>query len=48
MSQIHPKTFAKNLNSSEIEFWGGGHLGEIFAEFPLIFELCKTRLKTKK
>ncbi len=44
------KYFAESMNSSPIIIRGGGHLDEEagFKEFPLIFELCKTRLSSTK
>lgn len=38
--------FARNLGSSSIEIKNGGHLNAEagFFSFPLVFELCKTRL----
>ena len=41
-----PLLFAKNLNSSKIIIKGGGHLNDKtgYKEFPLVLDLCKTRL----
>ncbi|HYK09161.1 MAG TPA: alpha/beta hydrolase [Candidatus Eisenbacteria bacterium] len=41
-----PITFANRMNSSKIIVKNGGHLGESagYTEFPLILDLCKTRL----
>ncbi|MCB9813155.1 MAG: alpha/beta hydrolase [Pseudomonadales bacterium] len=36
--------FANKINSSKIFVKGGGHMGGVFTEFPLVLELCKTRI----
>lgn len=41
-----PMTFAEKMNSSKVIIKGGQHLGASagFTQFPLLLELCKTRL----
>ena len=41
--------FAKKLNSSVIEVRGGGHLSSKsgYLDFPLVFDLCETRIGNK-
>jgi hypothetical protein len=36
--------FAKAINASTIEVKGGEHMGSIYKRFPLVLELCKTRI----
>lgn len=46
VSESHPKEFAQKMNSALIPVKRAGHLNsEVnLNEFPLVFELCKTRL----
>ena len=46
----HFEEFGTKMGSSFIEVKGGGHLNAEFKfyNFPLVFELCKTRLDTKE
>ena len=37
-------SFANNVHSNKIIVKGGGHMGGVFKEFPLVLELCKTRI----
>lgn len=42
-----PREFTRNLNSSPIIIKGGGHLNDKtgYSTFPLVLELCKTRIE---
>lgn len=46
VSKNYPLTFAEKMNSEIIPVKGGGHLNAEFGftSFPLVLELCKTRL----
>lgn len=40
----YPIEFANKMGSQIIEVIGGGHLGSAYPKFPLVLELCKTRI----
>jgi hypothetical protein len=39
--------FAKAIDASTIEVKGGEHMGSIYKQFPLVLELCKTRITAR-